>query len=297
MTLVVLVSLLAAVCFGVGSALQHDGALRARRRSPLHPGLLAELATRRVWLLGLGAQCTGVALHLVAVNLGPLSLVQPLLTSGLVIALWLQRRAGRPVSPPALLAAGLVVGGLVMFLAAMPEGGAPAVPVDAQRWQPGLVLAGVVLAGTLLTGLAARATVRCVCLGAAAGTLLATSAALGKAWGSVLATGGPVALVSGWQLWAALACGATGTLLSQAAFQSGPLGGSLAAMTAIDPAIGVGLGVVVFAEPFAAEDTWPARCLGLVLTLVGVVLLALAQRADANRPLTRDAALAGIPHS
>src|SRR5262245_53912880 len=109
MTLVVLVSLLAALCFGAGSALQHDGALQARRRSPLNPGLLADLATRRVWLLGLCAQGAGVALHLLAVNLGPISLVQPLLTVGLVIALWLQRRAGRPVSSRALLAAALVV--------------------------------------------------------------------------------------------------------------------------------------------------------------------------------------------
>jgi multidrug transporter EmrE-like cation transporter len=107
---------------------------------------------------------------------------------------------------------------------------------------------------------------------------MATSAALGKAWGAVLGADGLVGLAGSWQLWAALACGAGGTLLSQAAFQAGPLGGSLGAMMAIDPVVGVGLGMVVFGEPFATEDTAPVRLVGLALTLVGVWLLAMVQR-------------------
>jgi len=82
-----------------------------------------------------------------------------------------------------------------------------------------------------------------------------------------------------WQFWAALGCGAGGTLLSQAAFQAGPLGGSLGAMMAIDPVVGVGLGMVVFGEPFATDDTAPVRLVGLAITLVGVWLLAMVQRA------------------
>src|SRR5882672_10162474 len=120
MTLTITVALLAAVCFGVASVLQHVGALRARRRSPLHPGLMVELARKRIWLIGVGSQAAGVALHLLAVNLGPLSVVQPVLTVGLVVALVLQRVAGRPVSRQAMLSAGLVVFGLAVFLAVTP---------------------------------------------------------------------------------------------------------------------------------------------------------------------------------
>ncbi|WP_051581516.1 DMT family transporter [Pseudonocardia acaciae] len=277
MTLTVIVSLLAATCFGVASVLQHHGALRARRRAPLHPGLMVELVGKPSWLAGVVAQATGVTLHLVAVNLGRLSVVQPLLTIGLVVALVLQRMAGRRVSQPAMLAAGLVVVGLALFLAVMPPE-QPGAPADAEAWTPGLALVGLVLAGTLGGGLLMRGTTRCVCLGASAGVLMATSAALGKAWGAVLHAEGILGLATSWQLWAALACGAGGTMLSQAAFQAGPLGGSLAAMMAIDPVIGVGLGVVVYGEPFATEETLGARCLGLALTLVGVWLLAMAQR-------------------
>jgi len=281
-TVAVVVSLLAAVCFGVASVLQHDSALRARRRTPLHPGLLADLVRRPRWLVGVGAQFTGVALHLFAVNIGPLSLVQPLLTTGLVVALLMQRIAGRRVSHRALLSASLVVVGLVVFLVEMPEQGVTT-SADVEQWIPGLLLAGAVLASTLSAGLRGLGSARSVFLGASAGTVLATSAALGKAWGAVLRANGLFVLLGSWQLWAALACGLAGALLSQAAFQAGPLGGSLAAMMAIDPVIGVGLGIVVFDEPFATEATVIARCLGLLLTVVGVGLLAWTQRGDARR--------------
>jgi hypothetical protein len=124
MALTIAVALLASVCFAVASVLQHHGARDehhgardARRRSPLHVGLLVELAGKPAWLAGVLAQVAGVALHLLAVNLGPLSVVQPVLTVGLVIALGLQRLAARPVSQPAMLSAGLVVLGLAVFLA------------------------------------------------------------------------------------------------------------------------------------------------------------------------------------
>ncbi|HEY1967566.1 MAG TPA: DMT family transporter [Pseudonocardia sp.] len=277
MTLTVTIALLAAGCFAVASVLQHRGALRARRRTPLHPGLLAELARKRGWLIGVAAQATGVTLHLVAVNLGPLSVVQPVLTIGLVLALLLQRVLGRRVGAQAWLSAGLVVLGLSVFLAATPEhpSGDPGATTD---WTPGLLMAGLLVAVTLTSGLLTAGTVRCVSLGGCAGVMMATSAALGKAWGAVLAAQGITGLVTGWQLWAGLACGAAGTLLSQTAFQAGPLGGSLAAMMAIDPVVGVGLGVVVFGEPFAAAGTLVARLVGLGLTLLGVGLLASAQR-------------------
>ncbi|HEY2205025.1 MAG TPA: DMT family transporter [Pseudonocardia sp.] len=277
MSLTVFVAAMAAVCFAISSVLQHDGALRVRRRRPLDPGLMVDLARRPGWLLGTGAQATGVTLHLVAVNLGALSLVQPVLTLGLVVALALQKLAGRSVTPRAMLSAGLVVLGLAIFLAVMPKQAAQA-PVDAEAWTPGLVLVGAMLAVTLTVGLTRAGMLRCLGLGASAGVLLATSAALGKAWGAVLGAEGLVGLAQSWQLWAALACGGAGTLLSQAAFQAGPLGGSLAAMMAIDPVVGVVLGTVVFGESFATPATFPARCLGLAVTLVGVALLAMALR-------------------
>jgi hypothetical protein len=276
-TLAVVLSLMAAVCFGTASVLQHQGANRVRRRFPLHPGLLIDVARQRLWLLGIVTEVAGVALQMVAVNLGALSVVQPLLTVGLVIALPLQAVLGLPVSRRSLLAATLIVAGLAVFLAIQPT----LESRDPQRitdWLPGLLMVAMVELVALGVAFARRGRVRSMGLGAAAGTVFAQSAALVKTWGEILGAGGLPALATSWELWTALGCGLVGALLTQAAFQSGPLGGPLAAMMVIDPIIGVSLGAIVFGESFSTGPLAVVQAAGLVLTLAGVWLLATGER-------------------
>ncbi|MGB9279894.1 MAG: DMT family transporter [Pseudonocardiaceae bacterium] len=286
-----MLSLVAAVCFGTASVLQHHGANQVRRRFPLNPGLLIDVARQRLWLLGIAAEVVGVGLHMVAVNMGALSVVQPLLTVGLVVALPLQAVLGHPVSRRALLAAILTVGGLAVFLAVQPtvESRDPQSIMD---WLPGLLLVAIVASVALGVALARRDRTRSLALGAAAGTVFALSAALVKTWGAILADGGLPALATSWELWTGLACGLVGALLSQAAFQSGPLGGPLAAQMVIDPIIGVSIGAIVFGESFATGPLAIVQAGGLALTLAGVWLLASGkQRAadvDPELPDTRE---------
>ncbi|MGH3869379.1 MAG: DMT family transporter [Pseudonocardiaceae bacterium] len=277
MRLAVVLALVAAVCFGTASVLQHQGANQVRRRFPLNPGLLIDVAHQPLWLLGVVAEVAGVALHMVAVNLGALSVVQPLLTVGLVVALPLQAVLGRPVSRRSLLAAALTVAGLAVFLAVQPT----IQSRDPQRitdWLPGLLLVAMVALAALGVALAGPGQARSLGLGAAAGTMFALSAALVKTWGEILGAGGVPALATSWELWTALGCGLVGALLSQAAFQSGPLGGPLAAMMVIDPIIGVSLGAIVFGESFSTGPMAVVQAAGLALTLTGVWLLATGER-------------------
>jgi hypothetical protein len=285
-TLAVVLSLTAAVCFGTASVLQHQGANQVRRRFPLSPGLLIDVAHQRLWLLGIVAEIAGVALHMVAVNLGALSVVQPLLTVGLVVALPLQAVLGRPVSRRSLLAATLTVAGLAVFLAVQPT----VESRDPQRitdWLPGLLLVAIVALAALGVALAWRGRARSLGLGAAAGTVFALSAALVKTWGEILGADGVPALATSWELWTALGFGLVGVTLSQAAFQSGPLGGPLAAMMVIDPIIGVSLGAIVFGESFSTGLLAVAQAAGLALTLAGVWLLATGEQRLAATTGTR----------
>ncbi|MGH3770349.1 MAG: DMT family transporter [Pseudonocardiaceae bacterium] len=277
-----MLSLIAAVCFGTASVLQHQGANQVRRRFPLSPGLLIDVAHQPLWLLGVVAEVAGVALHMVAVNFGPLSVVQPLLTVGLVVALPLQAVLGHVVGRRALLAAALTVAGLAVFLAIQPTL-ASRDPDRFTDWLPGLLLVAVVELAALGVALAWRDRARSLGLGAAAGTVFALSAALVKTWGEILGDGGLAALATSWELWTALGCGLMGALLSQAAFQSGPLGGPLATMMVIDPVIAVSLGAIVFGESFSAGSMALAQAAGLTLTLAGVWLLATGERRRADR--------------
>ncbi len=283
MTLAVLLSLLAAACFGTASALQHHGANRVRRRFPLHPKLLADVARQPLWLLGIVAEVAAVTLHMVAVNFGPLSVVQPLLTLCLVVALPLQAVLGRPVSRRALLAATLIVAGLAVFLVVQPTVDSRS-PQSFTEWLPGVVLAATVAVAALSVALARRDQVRSLGLGAAAGTVFALSAALVKTWGDILNGGGLPALATSWELWTALGCGLLGALLSLAAFQAGPLGGPLAAMMVIDPVIGVSLGAIVFGESFSTGPLAVIQAGGLALTLAGVWLLATGDQRSGDPP-------------
>jgi hypothetical protein len=293
-TVAIVLSLMAAVCFGTASVLQHQGANQVRRRFPLNPGLLVAVARQRLWLLGILAEVTAVALHMVAVNFGALSVVQPLLTIGLVVALPMQALLGRPVPKRALLAAALTAGGLGAFLVVQPEVESRD-PQSITEWLPGLALVAVIACGALTVALTSRDRARSLALGAAAGSVFALSAALVKTWGEILGAGGLPALATSWELWTALSAGLVGALLSQAAFQSGPLGGPLAAMMVVDPVIGVSLGGIVFGESFATGLLAVAQAAGLAVTLAGVWLLATGERAGtetgrapANAPLDRD---------
>jgi hypothetical protein len=293
-TLAIVLSLTAAVCFGTASVLQHQGANRVRRRFPLNPGLLVAVARQRLWLLGIAAEVTAVALHMVAVNFGALSVVQPLLTVGLVVALPMQALLGLPVQKRALLAAGLTVSGLAVFLVVQPTVESRD-PQSITEWLPGLGLVALVACAALVVALTRQDRVRSLGLGAAAGSVFALSAALVKTWGEILGGGGLPALVISWELWTALSAGLVGALLSQAAFQSGPLGGPLAAQMVVDPVIGVSLGGLVFGESFATGVLAAAQAAGLAITLAGVWLLATGEqrgpgagRAPAHAPLDRN---------
>jgi hypothetical protein len=278
---VVLVSLAAAGCFGLSSAIQHTAVRRAQRRVALHPGLLAEVARRPGWVLGALLQLIGVVLHLYAVNLGALSVVQPMLTVGLVIALEAQRLCGVRLPNSARFASVLVIIGLVGFLASSLQPGTTAFPGrDTAEWTAsgyplaGALFVGAIVLGALITGLRNRVGIRAIAFGMAAGTLMATSAAAGKAWGTILRTDGWSEVLTSWQLWAGLALGFVGFLVSQAAFQAGPLAGPLSAMMAVDPVVGVVLGIVEFHEPLHTGIGVVHQLGGLALAVLGVVLLA-----------------------
>jgi hypothetical protein len=272
-SLAVALALTAAVCFGASSALQHHGANQVRRRFPLNPRLLLDVARQPLWLLGVLAEVTGVGLHMVAVNLGALSVVQPLLTVGLVVALPVQALLGRALSRQTVLFAALTVAGLAVFLAVQPAMQSRN-PHRLIEWLPGLLLVALLAAAALSVALIRRGQARCLGLGVAAGAWFALSAAVVKTWGEILADSGLPGLLTSWEMWTALGCGLVGVLLSQAAFQSGPLGGPLAAMMVTDPVVSVCLGGIVFGESFATGLLALVQATGLALTLVGVWLLA-----------------------
>src|SRR6478735_11610382 len=112
----VVLALLAAVVFGVGTVLQQKGAL-STTAGLTDPRFYVQILKEPIWLLGITCNGLGALLQLAALSKGPLVVVQPVLTLSLVVALpighWLtDQELGRRE----LVGAAAVVGGIVVFL-------------------------------------------------------------------------------------------------------------------------------------------------------------------------------------
>jgi drug/metabolite transporter (DMT)-like permease len=244
----------------------------------LGPRLLVDLVRHPRWLLASGAVGLGLALQVVALAFAPLSLVQPVLVSGIVFgtlaATWLARRR-----PDRLVVAGAVLtaAGLGAFLAlARPEGGSAQLPPVADLVPLGLAL--VVLAGaSLLVAVRGTGAVRVGALAVATGVCYGVTASLMKIVTAQLRAGGPGEVLTHAPVYVVCVVGPLGFLLSQHTFQEGVLiAPALALITVVDPLVATAIGLSWLGERLA--DPAPAVVAGLVgaglLLVVGVGVLA-----------------------
>jgi hypothetical protein len=270
-----LAALSAAALFAVATALQHRSAgLVSDDRGSQTDGLagfVAETLQHPLWLMGTAADVGGLALHALALRDGPLTLVQPLLVSGVVFALplrqLLEHRRPRPVE---LAWAAALACGLVLFLVlATPAGGIAGAPDPIPTAISSAVLATGVL-GWFVLGRRRAGGAAAVALATSAGLAFAATAGLLKEATNLL-NDGVGTLFTTWPIYALLVVGPIGLLVSQLAFQAAPLRFSLPVITTIDPIVSLIIGVAVFDEKFR---NGPLYLIGETLGLAMVVAAA-----------------------
>jgi drug/metabolite transporter (DMT)-like permease len=268
--LAALAALGAAGAYAVASVLQQRAAASEPATLSMRAGLLVRLMGRPQWLAGVAADGAAYALQFVALGLGSLAVVQPLLVSGLLLALPLSAWLGhRRLSGREWQGAALVVIGLSAFLlAARPAPGSD--DASTAAW---IAITAAVLVPTAVLVVAARGPLgrrRATALAAATGLLYGYTAALTKTSAHLLSTG--VGHVLGaWQPYALVACGAAGMLLAQSAFQAAPLDASLPVLTVVDPLCSAAIGAFAFHESLA--NSIPAIALQVIavgLLIAGV---------------------------
>ena len=258
----------AASLFALASALQHQEARAVETTA--RPSLLVTLAHRPVWLLGIVADLAAVGLQALALGLGSVALVQTLLVAGLPLAAVLSALlAHRRLRRSEVVGLVLCTVGLALLgpaLSSTPLGHSPS-RADA-------LLATVVVAVVVLPLLALRGRPRFGGLfaGAAAGVVIGAGSVL------LAVTAGRFgdwsALFGSWALYGAVAVGLLGLLLAQVAFQTGELGGPLAALSIVEPLVAVVLAVAVLKETLpTTSGPRVAAALGTALALAGVLAL------------------------
>ena len=113
-----LIALAAASGFAVSTSLQHSAASRVTH-SATTLSLLRQLATSRRWVLASLLGLTAFALHALALHLGSLALVQPLMLCGVVLAVPLRTSIGRRLPRrDEFLAVAVTSVGLIVLLSA-----------------------------------------------------------------------------------------------------------------------------------------------------------------------------------
>jgi hypothetical protein len=221
-----LLALLAAVLFAVGVVWQQRGALAAP--SGLSPTFFHAVVTNRTWLLGSAAQGTGWIVQALALDRGPLVVVQPIISLQVVFALPLGiALTHQQVSRREWVGAATVVGGLAVFLAVSnPTAGRGDAP--SKTWLL-TSLAVAATAGSLaVVGYRLDPRGRASLFGTAAGILFGFQAAVTKVFVDV-APNGIDAVLASWSTYALIASAAVG--LGRAAFV---LPGPQAAETKLD---------------------------------------------------------------
>jgi hypothetical protein len=260
------VALLSSFLYALASATQQQAAAAV----PDHiKGVRLVLRLIRIpaWWAGFIGDTGGFITQGIALALGSLLLVQPILVSVLLFALPLGAWFGhRRVTRANWTWAGVLTVALAVFvLVANPTEGIDRAP-GADWLVVGAVLVAVV-AGCLLGAAETHGTLRSVLLAVATGVCYGVTAALLKTVMSFLGDG-LFGVFTHWETYALAIAATAGTYLQQAAFQAGALEASLPAVTVLEPVIAVALGITIMQEEVRAD--------GAEWVLIGVAVLAMA---------------------
>jgi drug/metabolite transporter (DMT)-like permease len=267
----ILLALLCAFATNLGFLLKHRGACAAPAVSLRHPVASAVGLFRSRWFaLGMLVAVGAWALHVGALALAPLSLVQALISGGLVfLTVLAERWFGCSVGTRQWAGVGLTALGLVLLAATLPsgEGANSSYSLAAMvAFESALLAIGTAL--VLSPGLDSHEH-HGVMLGTAAGILFGVSDVAIKALTGSVGSDGAMGLVSPWLLTCVLAS-VVAFYASARGLQKGEAVPVIALTSAAANVTAISGGILVFGDPM------PNDPLGIVLQSFAFVLVIVA---------------------
>ena len=287
-------ALAAALLYAVAAVLQQKSAFEAPQHTAMRPSLMFHLLRQPRWLLGYAADWSAFGCEALALGLGSLIVVQPLLSSGLLFALLIDAHwFHRPMSRNDWLAAGALTVGLVAFIGAgAPKGGVDQAPLS--TWLVWGAPAAVLVVVGIVAGFRTSGTRRAVLFALTTGAAYGLTAALTKSTMSLLGDGLGTAITS-WEPYALTAFAGIGMLANQSAFQAGSLTAAMPTQVCTAQVIGIALGVAVFQEHLSTNTVFEWTVVALAVAAMAVGVVTLARSAGAAEEAVRDADPAATP--
>jgi hypothetical protein len=267
---------------GVAMLCKHRGAVAApdvAMRSPLRSA--AALFRSRWWVIGFALAALGWALHVVALSMAPLSLVQAVIAGGLaLLAVPARRWFGVAVGTRDLIGLGLCAAGLGFL--ALTAGHAKEDGAFTHSTMLAFEGGTLALAGALLVASAHRRLVSSgwLLLAVAAGTSIGVSDVAIKALAETVPSS-PLSVFSPWTAMAIVG-GIGGFLALARGLQLGEPMAVIVAFSASATLSAITGGVLVFGDPLGSDALdVVARCLAFVAVIAAAALLPLVpQRAE-----------------
>jgi len=262
----------------------------ASTADPHHPTgrrLIGYLLHNSRWLAGWAVQAAAFVFQAVALHLSPVSVVQPLLVTELVLALVLRRLwIHQAIAGAAWTAAAATCAGLAVFIVAAEPRGGHSGPATA-HWTVAIVACGAVAAVLTVLARGGSPARQAALLGTAAGVTWALEAAFIKTMTDNLTQVGVAGTFARWPVYAVAVGGLAGVFLEQAALQDKPLRVSQPLLVIIDPVVSIALSVWLFDEYFVVNaGVLAAAAAGFFVMCAGVVVLSQTApptlQADAN---------------
>ena len=264
--LAVIVALVSAALFAVGSVLQQRAATDVPDDEALGMGLVTRLVRRPIWLAGTAGDTLGYVAQAAALGLGSLVLVQPLLATSLLFALplgawWAGRRLRRS---DGIWAVVLTAALGVFLISGQPTAGVDTASIP--EWLVASIFLVPLTALCIVVAVRTRGSTRAVALASASGILYGVAAALTKSTMSFLDDGVENFALS-WEPYALIVVAVLGTYLQQSSYQAGSLAQALPAAAVLEPVVAVVLGIALLSETLQAD--------GLEWMLIGASAVAM----------------------
>lgn len=291
--LAVTFALLSALTVAFSTSVQHQAAEHAPASVTGTWALLRHLVRRPLWLLGQVLGTAALVLHALALHYGPIALVQPVVISGIVIAVPVRAAIARRLPGRREVVAVLIASaGLATFLVvSSPSQGRHAGlgPLPLLMVLGCLAVAG---AGVASVRRVPDPTGRAFLLGAAAGILFALVAVLLKMSLDEFAQDGLTGVVATWPVYVLCVAGVGGVLCNQVAYRSARLSSSMPVLNVVDVLLALVFGYVVFHEvPRHSPGVLVLEAAALVAMLAGLWILARDAASELALDLDEDRAL------
>ncbi len=272
--MVYLLATFAALANALTSLLQRMGVEDAPADTTLKLSLMTHALKRGVWLLGFVVMVGSFVCQAVALHLGDLSQVQPILTTELLflvllLATWFRFRIGLREWIGCVAAAG----GLAGFLAFAQPGGGNLSPSNLGWLVAGSVCAGLIVLAVILA-LRGPRWWRAAMFGTAGAIGFAFTASLIKTVGDFVTADWTQMFVH-WQTYGLAVCGVGSVFLAQNAFHAGPIAASQTALVLVDPLASIAIGIGLFGDNLRTAGAYgPLEALSLLIMFMGAVSVA-----------------------